>query len=91
MQWNIKIPSALLDQSKYSRLDPDATKGDVNAKIDLSQVGILYNRQATNYSVYQELLDEDDLDQNMDKEEVLEYAGFVGDTIARRMLLYRAV
>ena len=81
----------LLDQSKYSRLDPDNTKGDVNAKIDLAQVGILYNRQATNYAVYQELLDEDDLDQNMDKDEVLEYAGFVGDTIARRMLLYRAI
>ena len=83
----------LLDSAPYSRLVTDPGKTDKDSSIELSRVGVLYCRQATNYQNYQRLVEqeEDDSDSDAvdDKEEVLEYAGLVGNTIAKRMLLYR--
>jgi len=80
----------LLDKSSYSRLDPDATKTDKDVVVDLGMVGVLHDRQATIYSLYQEMLREDGEDVDRDKEEVEEYSSFVGNTVAKRMLLYRS-
>lgn len=81
----------LLDASPYSRLDPDPRKEDRDAAVQIDQVGVLYCRQPVSYSVYQRLLaEEEDGEEGGDKEEVIEYSGLVGNTIARRMLLYRS-
>ena len=81
----------LLDASPYSRLDPDPRKEDRDASVQIDQVGVLYCRQPVSYSVYQRLLaEEEDGEEGRDKEEVIEYSGLVGNTIARRMLLYRS-
>ena len=58
--------------------------------VDLGMVGVLHDRQATIYSLYQEMLREDGEDVDRDKEEVEEYSSFVGNTVAKRMLLYRS-
>ena len=81
----------LLDASSYSRLDPDPRKEDRDAAVQIDQVGVLYCRQPVTYSVYQRLLaEEEDGEEGRDKEEVIEYSGLVGNTIAKRMLLYRS-
>ena len=43
----------------------------------LGMVGVLHDRQATTYSLYQEMLREDGDDVDRDKEEVEEYSSFV--------------
>ena len=49
-------------------------------------MGVLYCRQATSFSFYRNLL----LDQDKETgEEVVEYSSLVGNTLAKRMLLYR--
>ena len=50
-------------------------------------MGVLYCRQATSFSFYRNLLL--DPDEVRDKEEVVEYSSLVGNTLAKRMLLYR--
>ena len=83
----------LLDNSAYSRLEPDKEKGDREVPVQIDLVGVLYCRQAVSYSVYQRLLaeeEEGEEDGGRDKEEVTEYAGLVGNAIAKRMLLYRS-
>ena len=80
----------ILDKSSYSRLEPDSSKHDKDANINHGQIGVLYCRQATTYSNYQAMLRDEGDDEDGDKEEVEEYASLVGDTIAKRMLLYRA-
>ena len=81
----------LLDTSPYQRLDPDPRKEDRDAAVQLDKVGVLYCRQAVSYEVYQRLLaEEEDGEEGRDKEEVIEYSGLVGNTIAKRMLLYRS-
>lgn len=54
-------------------------------------MGVLYCRQATSFSFYRNLLlDQDkETDEDRDKEEVVEYSSLVGNTLAKRMLLYR--
>ena len=54
-------------------------------------MGVLYCRQATFFSFYRSLLlDQDkETDEDRDKEEVVEYSSLVGNTLAKRMLLYR--
>ena len=51
-------------------------------------MGVLYCRQATSFSFYRNLL-LDQTDEDRDKEEVVEYSSLVGNTLAKRMLLYR--
>ena len=54
-------------------------------------MGVLYCRQATFFSFYRSLLLDPDkeTDEDRDKEEVVEYSSLVGNTLAKRMLLYR--
>ena len=54
-------------------------------------MGVLYSRTATYFSFYRSLLlDQDkETDEDRDKEEVVEYSSLVGNTLAKRMLLYR--
>ena len=54
-------------------------------------MGVLYNRQATYFFYYRSLLlDQDkETDEDRDKAEVVEYSSLVGNTLAKRMLLYR--
>ena len=61
-------------------------------------MGVLYCRQATSFSFYRRrhevacLGDQDqdkETDEDRDKEEVVEYSSLVGNTLAKRMLLYR--
>ena len=54
-------------------------------------MGVLYCRQATFFAFYRSLLlDQDkETDEDRDKEEVVEYSSLVGNTLAKRMLLYR--
>merc|ERR1712098_874445 len=86
----LEVSRPLLDHSAYSRLDTDKSRTDGEAVIELGKVGVLYNRQAVTYSVFQMLLQEEDEDRDRDEEEVTEYSGLVGNTLAKRMLLYRA-
>jgi len=86
----LEVSRPLLDHSAYSRLDTDKSRTDREAVIELGKVGVLYNRQAVTYSVFQMLLQEEDEDRDRDEEEVTEYSGLVGNTLAKRMLLYRA-
>ena len=54
-------------------------------------MGVLYCRQATSFSFYRSLLlDQDKETEDRDKEEVVEYSSLVGNTLAKRMLLYRS-
>ena len=81
----------LLDAAPYKRLEPDLRKEDRDAVVQIDQVGVLYCRQPVAYSVYQRLLaEEGDGEEGRDKEEVIEYSSLVGNTIAKRMLLYRS-
>lgn len=77
----------LLDKSPYSRLDPSHPQTE--EKINLSQVGVLYSRRAVTFEFFLSLKEQEGDDVDQDKEEVKEYAGLVGETIAKRMLLYR--
>ena len=53
-------------------------------------MGVLYCRQATFFAFYRSLLlDQDKETEDRDKEEVVEYSSLVGNTLAKRMLLYR--
>ena len=54
-------------------------------------MGVLHNRQATYFFYYRSLLlDQDkETDEDRDKAEVVEYSSLVGNTLAKRMLLYR--
>ena len=54
-------------------------------------MGVLYCRQATHFSFYRSLLlyQDKETDEDRDKEEVVEYSSLVGNTLAKRMLLYR--
>ena len=54
-------------------------------------MGVLYCRQATSFSFYRNLLLDQDKEtgEDRDKEEVVEYSSLVGNTLAKRMLLYR--
>ena len=54
-------------------------------------MGVLYLRQATSFSFYRNLLLDQDKEtgEDRDKEEVVEYSSLVGNTLAKRMLLYR--
>merc|ERR1719391_165324 len=79
----------LLDQSSYSRLDPDSGARDPEAGGDISEVGVLFLRQATLFGQYRRIMEEDGEAKEDEKEEVIEYMGLVGRTIAKRMLLYR--
>ena len=88
---SLEASKPLLDRSAYSRLNPDNSKTDRDAVIELSKLGILYSRQAVTYSLFQMLLQEEEEDKDRDREEVTEYAGLVGNTLAKRMLLYRAL
>ena len=85
------LPSCidLLDKSAYSRLDPDPNRVDKDLVVDMTQLGVLYCRQATSYAFYQSILEDDGEDKDRDKEEVVEYSSLVGNTLAKRMLLYR--
>lgn len=79
----------LLDRSAYSRLDPDLSARDPEAGGDISQIGVLFLRQATLYGEYRRIMEEEGEAKDDEKEEVNDYLGLVGKSIARRMLLYR--
>ena len=89
----IEASKVLLEKSSYSRLDPDPSNTDREsvAASSLSDVGVLCSRQAVNYRIFQQLLEQDDQEEERDREEVLEYAGLVGNTVSKRMLLYRVI
>jgi len=89
----IEASKILLDKSSYSRLDPDPSNTDREtvAASSLGEVGVLCSRQAVNYRIFQMLLEQDDQEEERDREEVLEYAGLVGNTVSKRMLLYRVI
>lgn len=82
---------ALLEKSPYSRLTPDTTATDREAVTDLAEVGVLCSRQAIHYNTFKRLLEEEEEDQDRDEEEVTEYSNLVGNSLARRMLLYRTL
>jgi len=77
----------LLDLSPYSRLDKDVHSEDKDKPLNISNVGVLYCRQATTYNVYRDIIEEESNDS--DQTEVEEYSMLVGDKLAKRMLLYR--
>jgi len=94
----------LLDQNKYSRLNPHESKVDEDAKgIRDQDISVLYaGRGTTNYMVYQTIKDSeqglDSSDEDMDSEEtnrkncsqdrVREYARLVGNKCVKSQLLY---
>nr|CAG4643207.1 EOG090X06AF [Ilyocryptus agilis] len=79
-----------LDRSKYARLeDPEPSQADgVNKDVQLSEVGILFNRRAMTYGIYSRLSRQ--FRTATDADEVREYASLVGMETARRILLYRS-
>lgn len=77
--------SPKLDKNRYSRFaDPD--KEDEGGRVDLDSVMILHRRMAMTYQQYK-LLNPKTKTQHDDV--VRKYAGFVGQSCATRMLLYR--
>uniref|UniRef100_UPI00358F0FD0 arginyl-tRNA--protein transferase 1 isoform X2 n=1 Tax=Myxine glutinosa TaxID=7769 RepID=UPI00358F0FD0 len=74
----------LLDKAKYSRFNTDLSAGDDDCPVSLDHVMVLYNRCAMPYNVYQQRWAH-----SKDEAEVREYASFVGQRCAERMLLYR--
>jgi len=79
----------LLDQNSYSRLDPDSGARDPEAGGDISEIGVLFLRQATLFGQYRRIMEEEGEAKEDEKEEVNEYMDLVGRSIAKRMLLYR--
>jgi len=75
-----------LDVSKYSRLETNPDNIDKNFGINIGEASILHNRSACKYSLYRAIVSCRDID---DEEEIEEYCRLVGNTCAKRMLLYR--
>ncbi|XP_076444950.1 arginyl-tRNA--protein transferase 1-like [Babylonia areolata] len=72
-----------LNAAPYARLD-DSGKVDPDGNVNLDQVLVLHDGEAMLYEVYRFVKKN-----TRDQKEVKEYAGFVGMTCARRMLLFR--
>ena len=87
----LEASKVLLEKSSYSRLDPDPANTDRETVRSLSEVGVLCSRQAVTYRIFQLLLEQEEEDSDRDQEEVLEYSGLVGNTVSKRMLLYRVL
>ena len=58
---------------------------DEDGRVELDDVHVLYRRQAMPYTVYRSFNQD-----AADEDEVRQYAGFVGRTVASSLLLYRA-
>ena len=97
----IKSVEKKLDDKKYCRFAPEHQGttswsaplesfgkfsfflDDRNKVTSPNDVMVLYKRQAMPFSVFRLMKD-------TDEDEVLEYAGFVGKSCSKRMLLYRS-
>ena len=87
----LEASKVLLEKSSYSRLDPNPSNTDRETVSSVSEVGVLCSRQAVTYRTFQSMLEGEDEDRDRDQEEVEEYAGLVGATVSKRMLLYRVL
>ena len=85
----VKQALQLLDKSKYAVLNEKQADQESGGEIDIFEAGILFENMAMSFEDYKRIKEKCAQVATSEIEELKEYAGLVGGTLSKRMLIYR--